>query len=202
MDFASATSPTLLGRLGQPGTDQAAWAELVRRYGPRISSWCRQWGLQEADAQDVTQTVLARLVEKLRSFHYDRSRGSFRGWLRTLTHHAWYELVTDRRRQAAGGRTLAELDTLPARDDLLRRLEEEFDLELLAEAAARVRLRVAPHIWETYRLLTEEQLSPLEVAERVGLRVALVYKNKSKVQQFLQEEIRRLEGDDSGPVSG
>src|SRR5262249_57495976 len=80
------TSKTLLNRLRSP-LDQAAWNEFVERYGRRIYGWCRQWGLQEADAQDVTQDVLLRLARKMRSFAYDPSR-SFRGWLRTLTHHA------------------------------------------------------------------------------------------------------------------
>src|SRR5437899_6570468 len=89
MDAASLslTSPTLLGRLRHAPTDQEAWSEFVDRYGPKIYAWCRQWGLQEADAEDVTQAVLLRLAERMRDFAYDVGK-SFRGWLRTLTHHA------------------------------------------------------------------------------------------------------------------
>ena len=74
---ASSTSATLLERLRQDAADQDAWAHFVRRYGPQIYRWCRRWGLQEADAQDVTQTVLAKLSQKLRTFSYDPAR-SFR----------------------------------------------------------------------------------------------------------------------------
>src|SRR5437763_1850266 len=81
---ASHTSPTLLGRLRRDPTDQTAWSKFVDRYAPRIYAWCRQWRLQEADAKDVSQTVLLKLAEKMRVFHYDPDR-SFRGWLRTLT---------------------------------------------------------------------------------------------------------------------
>ena len=52
--------------------------EFMARYGPKIHAWCRRWGLQEADAQDVTQMVLLRLSVKVREFVYDPSR-SFRG---------------------------------------------------------------------------------------------------------------------------
>ena len=97
VDSPSQTSVTLLGRLRQEGTDQQAWVEFVRRYGPRICGWCRQWGLQEADAQDVAQDVLLKLAAKLRTFAYDPTR-SFRGWLKTLTHHAWCDFVNDRPR--------------------------------------------------------------------------------------------------------
>ena len=65
-----ATSPTLLARLRSP-SDQAAWDQFVERYSPRIYGWCRRWNLQEADAQDVTQDVLLRLADKMRTFAYD-----------------------------------------------------------------------------------------------------------------------------------
>jgi RNA polymerase sigma-70 factor (ECF subfamily) len=96
------TSTTLLERLRQAPADQAAWAEFVGRYGHRIHGWCRQWGLQEADAQDVTQTVLLKLLRTMQTFRYDPAQ-RFRAWLKTVTHHAWQDLVRSRRQVAAGG---------------------------------------------------------------------------------------------------
>ncbi len=56
----STTSFSLLLRLGRAPSDQAAWEEFVDRYGAKIYAWCRAWRLQDADAQDVTQAVLAQ----------------------------------------------------------------------------------------------------------------------------------------------
>jgi hypothetical protein len=64
----SGTRLSLLSRLRKDPQDSSAWDEFVGRYGPRIEAWCRRWGLQEADVQDVTQTVLVRLATKLRGF--------------------------------------------------------------------------------------------------------------------------------------
>jgi RNA polymerase sigma factor (sigma-70 family) len=190
------TSASLLGRVRQDAGDQAAWTEFVGRYGPKIYAWCRHWQLQESDAQDVTQEVLLQLVEKLRHFHYDRSR-SFRAWLRPLVHHAWHDFVTKRGRpgQGSGDSDVWErLQTIEAREDLERQLEEAFDREVLEEAMARVQVRVGPHTWEAFRLLTFEGLSGPEVAPRVGMQVTMVYVAKGKVQKMLREEIDRLEG--------
>jgi RNA polymerase sigma-70 factor (ECF subfamily) len=188
------TRVSLLARLGQDPTDQAAWDEFVERYGRHIYRWCRQWRLQDADAEDVTQDILAKLARKLRDFAYDPSR-SFRGWLKTIAHHAWRDFVDGRCRvPAAGDSQLWELlQTLEAREDLVRKLEEAFDLELLEAAKVRVRLRVAPHTWEAFRLVALEGVPAAEVAGRVGLQVAMVYVAKSKVQKMLQQEIRDLE---------
>src|SRR5262249_8342994 len=82
------TSATLLARLRQGPMEQAAGGEFAERYGRKIYGWCRRWNLQDVDAQDVTQTVLLQLAEKMQAFVYDPSR-SFRAWLKTITRHAW-----------------------------------------------------------------------------------------------------------------
>ena len=189
------TRDSLLTQLRRDPCDQAGWDEFVERYGRHIYRWCRKWKLQDADAEDVTQDILAKLTRKLRAFAYDPSR-SFRGWLKTVAHHAWRDFEEGRRRgkPAAGGSQVQELMlTLEAREDLAQKLEEAFDLELLEAAKARVRLRVAPHTWEAFCLLALEGLPVAEVAARVHLQVAMVYVAKSKVQKMLQEEIQKLE---------
>jgi len=190
----ASTSETLLNRVRSP-LDQAAWNEFVERYGRRIYGWCRQWGLQEADAQDVTQDVLLRLARKMRSFAYDPSR-SFRGWLRTLTHHAWSDFLQDRKRPGAGsgdGEVARALEQVEARDDLTRWLDEEFSSALFEEAAARVRLRVHHHTWEAFRLTALEGMPGADAAAQLGMNVAAVFKAKSKVRAMLKEEVARLE---------
>jgi RNA polymerase sigma-70 factor (ECF subfamily) len=189
------TRVTLLAQLRQDPSDQAGWDEFVERYGRHIYRWCRRWKLQDADAEDVTQDILVKLTRKLRAFAYDPSR-SFRGWLKTVAHHAWRDFEDGRRhaRPASGDGQVEELMlTLEARDDLARKLEEAFDLELLEAAKARVRLRVAPHTWEAFRLAALEGLPVAEVAARARLQVAMVYVAKSKVQKMLREEIEKLE---------
>jgi RNA polymerase sigma-70 factor (ECF subfamily) len=189
------TSFTLLARLRHDPTDQAGWEAFVERYAPHIYRWCRQWLLQDADAEDVTQDILVKLAQKLRTFAYDPSL-SFRGWLKTVAHHAWRDFVDSRRRGRAAtgdGQVQERMLSVEASEDLVRKLEEAFDLELLEAAKVQVRLRVAPHTWEAFRLLALEGLPATEVAAQVQMQVAMVYVAKSKVQKMLQEEIRKLE---------
>jgi RNA polymerase sigma factor (sigma-70 family) len=191
----SGTRVSLLGRLRQNPTDQAAWDDFVEHYGSRIYAWCRRWNLQEADAQDVTQNVLLKLAQKMKDFHYDPSR-SFRSWLKTLTHHAWSDFQEARKRQGQGSgdsQIGLLLDNVQARDDLLERLEEQFDRELLEEAMARVRMRVAPQTWEAFRLTALEGLAGAEAASRIPMAVGQVFVAKRRVQKMIQEEIARLE---------
>ncbi len=191
------TNVSLLGKLRRDPDDQQAWREFVERYGPKIFQWCRQWHLQEADAHDVTQTVLVKLTRTLGTFEYDPKQ-RFRAWLKTLTNHALSDFLASRRRPGLGSgdsQILQVLDGLEARDDLVRHLAEEFDRELLEEALRRVRAKVAPHHWEAFRLTALEGLAGAEAAERLGMKVATLFTTKSKVQKLVQEEVRALEGE-------
>jgi RNA polymerase sigma-70 factor (ECF subfamily) len=189
------TSATLLARLRQVPADQAAWAQFTERYGRKIYAWCRQWNLQEADAEDVTQNVLLKLAEKMQGFEYDRGR-SFRAWLKTVTRHTWSDYWAGRKADAAAGGSQAVemLRTVEAREDLVRRLDEEFDRELLDEAAARVRQRVTPRTWQAFELTAVQGRTGAEAAAALGMKVATVFVARSKVQKMLQEEVRKLEG--------
>lgn len=190
------TRATLLWRLRANPTDPGAWSEFTEWYGRKIYAWCRAWGLQEADAQEVTQEVFLKLSVRLRDFHYDPSR-SFRAWLKTLTHHAWQDYVARERRPGRGTSSdsaFDQLELVPAQDDLARRIEEAADEELFNEAAARVRLRVEPRTWNAFELLAREGQSGAEVATLLGMKVATVFVARSKVQRMLREEVKRLEG--------
>jgi RNA polymerase sigma factor (sigma-70 family) len=193
----SKTSVTLLARLASLPPDQAAWCDFVDRYGPRILQWCRAWGLQEADILDVSQAVLTKLSVQMGRFRYDTA-GSFRNWLRRLVERAALDLLSARGRIVVGGtgQTARMLSNLEAREDLVQRLEQEFDLELL-EAATRIVLgRVSPKTWEAYDLTACKGCPAPQVAVRLGMRVGTVYQAKSSVARMLQEEVRKLEAGD------
>jgi RNA polymerase sigma-70 factor (ECF subfamily) len=183
------TSASLLARL-QHDSDPDAWSQFVRRYGPLLYRWCRAWDLQDADIEDVTQTVLLKLARRLRSFQYDPAQ-SFRAYLKTLVHYAWCDLLNDHRAAPGGGDSavLRQLDSMAARDDLTQRLEAEFDRELLEQAMLRVQQRVEPQTWEAFRLTALEGQSGAAVAERLGMKVTAVFKARSRVQQMLRDEL-------------
>ena len=191
-DSSLKTSPSLLGRLRDSPDDQSAWTEFVRRYQPRLLAWCRRWGLQDSDAQEVAQNVMLRLASKLRVLSYDPSL-SFRGWLHTIARHAWSDFVTDRRKQAVEGDPSDVLESAQAREDLEQRLAEVFDLELLEEATSRVKARVEEKTWEAFRRMAMLEEPAAIVSAALSMPIASVFKARSNIQRMLQEEIASLE---------
>jgi RNA polymerase sigma-70 factor (ECF subfamily) len=191
----STTSVSLLSRIRRDPSQPETWNEFVKRYAPKIYRWCRQWRLQEADAEDVTQNVLAKLVSKLRTFDYDPTL-SFRGWLKTVTQHALCDFLAERRRPGLGSGDSAVaglLESVEAQTDLLVQLQDEFDHELLEEAMARVQLKVPEGRWEAFRLTALEGMSGREAGTRLKMNITTVFTSKCKVQKLVQEEIHKLE---------
>lgn len=191
----SLTRVTLLGRLRASPEDPRVWAEFVDWYGGNIYKWCRSWGMQESDAQDVTQEVFLNLSVQMHGFCYD-PKGSFRAWLKTLTRRAWQVYLIKQRKASPGRGDDSDMDSLAnvqARKDLNQRLEEAFDQEMLKEATNLVKLRVEPRTWDAFHLLAVEGFSGTEVASRLKMKVATVFVARSKVQRMLREELDRLE---------
>jgi RNA polymerase sigma-70 factor (ECF subfamily) len=187
------TSLTLLDRLQNHPSDPQAWNLFVERYQPRIRRWCQTWGLQDSDADDVAQEVLVKLFAALRKFQYDPAR-SFRGWLKTVTQHAWSDFIAARRRDP--GQASARIDSIAesaeAQCDLERQIEDALDRELLEVAIHRVKKRIKPGTWNAFHLTAVEGLAGADAARKLQIPVGHVFVAKHRVQKMLQEEVRLL----------
>jgi RNA polymerase sigma-70 factor (ECF subfamily) len=194
-DRGSDTSLTLMMRVQQDPTDSQAWEEFVLRYRPMISAWCRKWGSQESDAEDVAQAVLLKLLTAMKRFKYDPHR-SFRAWLKTVTQNAWNDLMASRRANPAADavQVYAIADSHDALADLEQTMERAYDSELLDLAMRRVEKRVRPQTWQAFQLTAIQNRPGAEAAKELAMPVAHVFVAKHRVQKQLEEEMRILVG--------
>jgi len=189
------TRASLLGRLRTSPAHSTAWDDFVRIYGAPVHRWCREHGLQSADAADVAQEVLVRFWRQSSRFRYEPG-ATFRGYLRSIVDGAVADWYSEQRRAASGaGRTspLPDLARLPARLDLAARVEEAFDTELMTLAMRDVRERVQPHTWRAFHRQVFDQCSGIDVAAELGVDVNVVYVARHKVTRMIRETVKRLE---------
>jgi len=193
------TSATLLMRL-RDLDDREAWDAFVERYTPVIFSWCLRFQLQDSDASDVTQDVLFKLVRFMREFRYDPARGSFRGWLKTVTNNTVRDLAKSWKTRTRGSgdsavaQMLSSIQSPESLASLASVIEAQYEQELLHAAEQRVKLRVKPHTWEAYRQVAVDRKPAATVAAELDMPIGEVYVAKSRVIKSLREEIRKLEG--------
>ena len=81
---ATRTRSSLLEGIKDP-ENHRAWADFYDRYSGLIRDGGRRAGLRDDEVEDLVQTVLIEVCSKIGEFAYDRSKGKFGGWLRTLT---------------------------------------------------------------------------------------------------------------------
>jgi RNA polymerase sigma-70 factor (ECF subfamily) len=191
------TRPSLLVRLRDP-RDRAAWEEFAHLYAPVIRGYARRRGLQDADAEDLTQEVLRRLAGAPGGPGYDPGRGPFRAWLFAVVRNEVRKAVSRRRPGdvGAGGTDGGELLAgQPARAEADPDWDAEYQRRVFVCAAAQVRADFRPATWEAFWRTAVEGKSGQVVAVELGLTVAAVYLARGRVMARLKEQVRLLEGD-------
>jgi RNA polymerase sigma-70 factor (ECF subfamily) len=187
------TSASLLERLRTAGPAAADWRRLHDTYAPLVRSWLGQAGLA-ADADDLTQEVLAVVARELPAFRRQRD-GSFRTWLRRVTVNRvrGWRRTRDRLPVTALDATerfLARLDD-PA-GDLARQWDRDHDRHLFDTLLAAVRPGCEPATWEAFRLFAIEGRPAAEAAARTGLTENAVMLAKSRLLKRLRQEAAGL----------
>lgn len=187
------TSSTLLLRVRDTG-DHPAWSRLVALYTPLLHAWVRRAGVLPQDADDLVQEVLLALAREMPAFRYDRTKGTFRGWLRTvLTNRVRYGRRAGRGRGPAETDAGIDLDALedPA-SELSRVWDEEHDRHVAAGLLDAVRHEFGGTVWSAFIRVVTGGEKPAEVAADLGLSVDSVYQARSRVLARLRREAAGL----------
>jgi RNA polymerase sigma-70 factor (ECF subfamily) len=182
------TSLTLLARLRQPNQPEA-WARFANLYTPLLLTWAKRQGFQEADARDLAQDVLVKLVRQLAA--YQRSEGqSFRGWLFRITVNQCRDF---RRRKAT--RPLPGSGGLSAssdRDHVSEMEEVEYRLLLVRRGQELIRPDFNEATWAAFTRMMVEGHSAPDVATELHISVNAVYLARQRVLARLRRELDGL----------
>jgi RNA polymerase sigma-70 factor (ECF subfamily) len=190
------TQATLLVRV-RDRNDHDAWTRFVDVYTPVVYGYARRQGLQDADAADVTQDVMRSVAGALPEFRYDRKRGTFRGWLFTVTRNKIRNFLaaSGRRERGSGDSDVRQmLGTVPDRTPNSNSdWDEEYDRRLFAWAADRVQNEFAANTWQAFWENGVQGRAAADVARQLGLSVGAVYVAKCRVVARLRREIEAIE---------
>ena len=172
MSTSPATRASLLLRIRDP-KDRIAWGEFVRIYAPLLHAYGMHRGLQDADAGDLAQEVLWRIMQAVPEFQYDPSRGSFRGWLFTITRNELLKMLAKRGRQPAGTGDSDMKQVLEQHPDDPQDEEHwnrEYQWNLFQWAAKRVQAEFKETTWQAFWLTAVQGKEVEAVAKELGDR--------------------------------
>jgi RNA polymerase sigma-70 factor (ECF subfamily) len=202
MAEAPATRITLLNRIREPD-DADAWSEFARLYGPVVYGFARKRGLQDADASDLVQEVLRSVARNAHRINYDPKRGTFRGWLYTVTRNKVYNFLSaNKNRPKGGGDAVSQerLEQLAGKpDEVEAEWELEYQRRLSAKAMERVKHEFQANTWQAFWGTAVDGRSAAEVGKELKMTSGAVYVAKSRVLARLREEIQQLMAEAEAP---
>ena len=189
------TRPSLVLRLQNP-EDQRAWQQFVELYEPLILQVIRARGLQDADAREVCQDVLFAVSQAVARWDADPARGSFRGWLATITRNLCVNyLVRQTRLPRVGGDSHFQewLESAPAPDSAASQwFELEERLQTLRWAAQQIRSEFRETAWAAFWETAIEGRDAGSVAAELHVSVGVVYVSRSRVMKRLREFVQQI----------
>jgi RNA polymerase sigma-70 factor, ECF subfamily len=196
MGPGSGTSLSLLQRIRNG--DSSGWRRVVDLYSPLVFYWCRRWGVEGADADDVAQEVFAAAAQSIDSFRRERAGDTFRGWLRAICHNKAVSFWRGREchPEAPGGseawQRLQEVaapdPSAPAEDPE----ESEQSSALFHRALGLLRSEFEERTWQAFWRVTVDAQPSAAVAAELGMSANAVRMAKSRVLHRLREELGDL----------
>jgi RNA polymerase sigma-70 factor (ECF subfamily) len=184
------TRLSLIARLKDP-SDQEAWSQFVEIYQPLIHRLARRKGLQDADAEDLTQQVFSAVAQAVDHWQPDRSRARFRTWLQRIAHNlllnALMRLKPDRASGVEAQRVA--LDSVAARegpDSALLRME--YQRQVFRWAARQIHAEFEPATWAAFWATAVEGGEVAAVAEELGKKPGTIYTARSRVMRRLKQK--------------
>jgi RNA polymerase sigma-70 factor (ECF subfamily) len=181
-----------LARQAQDG-DESAFAEIVRRYSPRVFSVASRFFRQRSLVEEAAQEVFLKAFTQLGSFE---GRGSLEGWLTRIATNTCLNMIRGSKR-----RPELTVSDLSAEEDewIEQQLSDpqqpsvENNL-VAADLADRVLSVLSPEDQQALLMIDGEEASIKEVAEATGWSESKVKVRAFRARKKVREAMERLLG--------
>ncbi|HSL55393.1 MAG TPA: sigma-70 family RNA polymerase sigma factor [Pyrinomonadaceae bacterium] len=191
-----------LARQAQDG-DESAFAEIVRRYSPRVFSVASRFFRQRMLVEEAAQEVFLKAYTQLGSFE---GRGSFEGWLTRIATNTCLNMVRSAKRRPES--TVSDLT-----EDEQSWLERQsagdggepasVENSLVAtDLADRLLSVLSPEDQQALLMIDGEQASVKEVAEVTGWSESKVKVRAFRARRKVREAMEKLLSYKNSRVSG
>ena len=193
------TRQSLLSRLKNYEDDES-WRDFFHTYWKLIYGMAVRSGLMEVEAQEVVQETIISVSKHMPGFKYDRSKGSFKGWLLHMTKWRIQDQFRKRRREVGhlllpneNADQTKTLESIPDPVGVDALWEEEWQKNLVDSALHRVKGQVKAKQYQIFDLYVLKKWPVAKVTATLGVNFGQVYLAKHRVTALIKKEIRALE---------
>jgi RNA polymerase sigma-70 factor (ECF subfamily) len=184
-----------LAQLARAG-DEAAFAEIVRRYSPRVFRFASRFFRQRSVVEEAAQEVFMKAFTQLGSYE---ARGSMEGWLTRITTNTCLNMLRSaKRRPELTVSNLTEDENNWLETKLSRAAAESFKSSerslVAADLADRVMQNLSPDDRLVLTLVDGEDASIKEVAGMTGWSESKVKVQAFRARRRMREAVEKLLG--------
>jgi RNA polymerase sigma-70 factor (ECF subfamily) len=194
-DRSIITRYSLLSRL-QDWQDNKSWLEFFEIYWRLVYSVALRSGLSDMEAQEVVQETFICVSKSIHQFRRDRTKGSFKGWLRNITRWRIADQFRKRTRGPTDESSISTEEVVYSENDA-DDSDAEWDMEwkqsLLKSAIERVKARVKAEHFQIFDLYALRGWPVRKVAQVLSVSVPMVYLAKHRVTAMIKREVLALE---------
>ena len=200
-DFA-ATRSSLVRKL-KVWDDQKSWQTFFDTYWKLIYSVAMRNGLSDAEANDAAQETIVAVAKAVKNFEYDRSKGSFRGWL--MRWASWkikdqfrkrshWQSATPPPEESDGEARTSLPNRIPDPQDGFAKLwQEEWEENLREIVMSRVRTKVPAGQYQIFDCYVLKGWPVEQVSKELCVSKASVYLARTRVGRVAKAETLRIE---------
>jgi len=180
-----------LARQAQEG-DESAFAEIVRRFSPRVFSVASRFFRERSQVEDAAQETFLKAYTQLGSFE---GRGSMEGWLTRIATNTCLNMLRGSKRRPE--LTVSDLsdDETGWMDQQLSEAASERSFEnnvVAADLADRLLGTLSPEDQQTLLMIDGENASIKEVAEATGWSESKVKVRAFRARRKVRETMEKL----------
>jgi RNA polymerase sigma-70 factor (ECF subfamily) len=202
------TRESLLLRVGDPANAEA-WREFAAIYRPAVYRMARRRGLQDADAEDLSQRVLVAISQKIAEWRPTSPQGAFRAWVSVIARNLALNALTRTRIDSGKGGTsvIERLARQPAREEAGRELsdgnlssgefEDEYRRALFRLTSEQIRPEFQEATWQAFWMTAVEGIPIADAARLLGKSEGVIYAGRSRVMRRLKQGVREFEQSES-----
>ena len=196
------TRSSLINRL-KATINGESWHDFFNTYRGLIFNVARRAGLSEADADDIVQETIVKVHKSLERFQYDRDRGSFKGWLCSVTRSRLAEHFKKQQKRLPLNQPFDNSNrnhTAEVADpnglELERIWDEEWQKTLIQTALTRLKRTVSPKQFQIFKCHSIDEWSVKEVCKALNVNRAQVYMAKQRVGKLFKRAMERVQSED------
>lgn len=187
------TRQTLLMRVKNQD-DEQAWDEFVSYYKTFIRVILKYLNISENDIEDLSQDILLKIWKAFARLDYDAEKARFRTWMNTVIRNAVIDFHRSRNRKVktvANGEEVNH-ESFPLDEDQFSKIiDREWRAHITNLALENIRPEFSGNAIEVFDMCLNGT-AVKTIAETLNLAEASVYKLRSRVEEKLIKEIKRL----------